>query len=313
MHEDTFLTALTDRFDAHEDRLRGVALRMMGSPVEAEEMLAAARAGLGRDEGATVRAWLTALVGRTCVRGLQERAAGRRRDRAAGAERPSGEVDEDGAGVRADGSVTGAVGDTAGAGGGVTEAGGGVAEAGVEAVWPALLVVLEALGAEERLAYVLHDVFGLPASETARITGGSTVEVTRLARRARERVRGVGAVRGGEDPGRQRAVVERFLAAARARDPRALAAVLDPDVVAYSDRGPVHGAPAVAEGAAAFARFADVSRPALVDGAVGAVAFVEGRPVAALMFTFRQERIATLAVTAGEDRVRALDLAFLDW
>ncbi|MGW8364623.1 sigma factor-like helix-turn-helix DNA-binding protein [Streptomyces wedmorensis] len=309
MHEDTFLTALTDRFDAHEDRLRGVALRMMGSPVEAEEMLAAARAGLGRDEGATVRAWLTALVGRTCVRGLQERAAGRRRDRAAGAagtERPSGEVDEDEAGARAHGSVTGAVSGTAGAGG-------GVAEAGVEAVWPALLVVLEALGAEERLAYVLHDVFGLPASETARITGGSTVEVTRLARRARERVRGVGAVRGGEDPGRQRVVVERFLAAARARDPRALAAVLDPDVVAYSDRGPVHGAPAVAEGAAAFARFADVSRPALVDGAVGAVAFVDGRPVAALMFTFRQERIATLAVTAGEDRVRALDLAFPDW
>ncbi|MFI1977645.1 sigma factor-like helix-turn-helix DNA-binding protein [Streptomyces wedmorensis] len=309
MHEDTFLTALTDRFDAHEGRLRGVALRMMGSPVEAEEMLAAARAGLGRDEGATVRAWLTALVGRTCVRGLQERAAGRRRDRAAGAagtERPSGEVDEDGAGVRADRGVTGADGGTA-------EAGDGVAEAGVEAVWPALLVVLESLGAEERLAYVLHDVFGLPASETARITGGSTVEVTRLARRARERVRGVGAVRGGEDPGRQRVVVERFLAAARARDPRALAAVLDPDVVAYSDRGPVHGAPAVAEGAAAFARFADVSRPALVDGAVGAVAFVDGRPVAALMFTFRQERIATLAVTAGEDRVRALDLAFPDW
>ncbi|MFH9724817.1 RNA polymerase sigma factor [Streptomyces sp. NPDC017254] len=289
MHDDTFLTALTGCFDADEERLRRVALRMTGSRAAAEDVLAAVRAGLGRHDGASVRVWLTALVGQECVRGLQERQAGH----------PAGP----------DRSARRAGADSGAAGGADGRAGGD----GIESVWLALFFVLESLGAEERLAFVLHDVFGLPTNETARIVGGSPGEVARLARRARERMRGAGADRTAGDVGRQRAVVERFLAAARARDARGLAAVLDPDVMAWSERGPVHGAPAVAEGAAAFARFADVSRPALVDGAVGAVAFVDGRPVSAVAFTLRRDRIVTVSLTTGEDRVRALDLAFPDW
>ncbi|MEU7296797.1 sigma factor-like helix-turn-helix DNA-binding protein [Streptomyces exfoliatus] len=274
MHDDTFLTALTGRFDAHEERLREVALRMMGSRAEAEEVLATARAALGRTGGAAVRAWLTVSVGQACVRGLQERGVRERRP------------------APGDGGAVGA-----------------------DSLWLALLVALDALGAEERLAYVLHDAFGLPPSETARITGGSPEEVTRLARRARARIRGGGAARTAGDAERQRAVVDRFLAAARARDARTLAAVLDPDVVAYSERGPLHGAPAVAEQAAGFARFADFARPALVDGAVGAVAYVAGRPIAAVVFTFRRDRVVSLSFTTGEDRVRALGPAFPegDW
>ncbi|MFD3995583.1 sigma factor-like helix-turn-helix DNA-binding protein [Streptomyces sp. NPDC058583] len=278
MHDDTFPAALAGRFDAHEEQLRRVALRMTGSEAEAERALAAVRAGLGRDDGAPVRAWLTALVARECVRGLQGRRAA------------------EGSGRRSAAGV------------GVA----GESRDGCESLWLALFLVLESLGAEERLAYVLHDVFGLPSYETARITGGSPEEVARLARRARERVRGHGTARTEGAIGRQRAVVDLFLAAARARDARTLAAVLDPDVVAHSERGPVHGAPAVAEGAAAFARFADVARPALVDGAVGAVAFVDGRPVSAVAFTLLRDRIVTVYVTTGEDRVRALDLVFSD-
>ncbi|WP_369143231.1 sigma factor-like helix-turn-helix DNA-binding protein [Streptomyces sp. R44] len=278
MHDDTFLTALTGRFDAHEEQLRAVALRITGSPAEAEEALAAARAGLRQDDGATVRAWLTAAVGEACVRGLQERGAEGRR--------------------------TG----TGSSGGGVPAS----VDAGVGSLWLALLVMLERLGSEERLAYVLHDVFGLPADETARIVGGSPEAAARLARRARERIRGGGAARTEGEQGRQRAVVDRFLAAVRARDVPALVAVLDPEVVAYAEGGPVHGAAAVAEKAVAFARSTDVSRPALVDGAVGAVGFASGRPVSAFAATLRQDRIVTLSLTTGEDRVRGLDLAFPD-
>ncbi|MFJ8661599.1 sigma factor-like helix-turn-helix DNA-binding protein [Streptomyces sp. NPDC093795] len=294
MPDDTFLTALTGRFHAHEEELRRVALRMTGSRAEAEAALTAARAGLEREDGsASVTAWLTALVGRECVRGLQER---RSSGRAAGGDGPGG-GDGSGGGDgadRADGPVLGD-----GSGG-----------SRVDSLWLALFVVMESLTADERTVYVLHDVFGLPPHETARITGDSPETVTRLARRARERVRGGAAARTEGDVGRQRAVVERFLTAARARDARTLAAVLDPDVIAWSERGPVHGAPAVAERAAEFARFADVSRPALVDGAVGAVAFVAGRPVSAVAFTLRQDRIVALCVTTGVDRVRTLDLAF---
>ncbi|MEV7280142.1 RNA polymerase subunit sigma-70 [Streptomyces sp. NPDC093111] len=183
---------------------------------------------------------------------------------------------------------------------------------GPDPVWLALLVVLEALEPGERLAYVLHDLFGLPLDDTARITGDTPEEAGRLARAARRRVRGARPSRPDGDPARRRAVVERFLTAARARDARALAAVLDPEVVAFSERGPVHGAPAVAEGAAAFARRGRVTRPALVDGAVGAVAFADGRPVSAVAFTLRGDRIVALDITTGEERVRGLVLTFPD-
>ncbi|KQX47916.1 MULTISPECIES: RNA polymerase subunit sigma-70 [unclassified Streptomyces] len=300
MHDDTFLTALTGRFDAHEEHLRSVALRMTGSTDEAERALAAARAGLGREEGAAgVRAWLTALVGRECVRRIQGRGDGAAGTR--GTEDPTPAVPPR--------STTAAPGPTGHPPLGARAAPDGSGSP-LDSVWLALFVVLESLKAEERLAYVLHDVFGLPPYETARVTGGSPDEAAHLARRVRARIRGGGAGGAEGDPGRQRGVVDRFLAAARARDARVLAAVLDPDVVAYSERSPVHGAPSVSEGAAAFARFADVSRPALVDGSLGAVAFVDGRPVSAVAFTLRGDRIVTLTITTGENRVRALDLAF---
>ncbi|MFF7439202.1 sigma factor-like helix-turn-helix DNA-binding protein [Streptomyces sp. NPDC008122] len=278
MHDDTFLTALAGRFDAHEEQLRAVALRITGSPAEAEEALAAARAGLGRDDGATVRAWLTAAVGQACVRGLQGRGAeGRWRGGPEGAGRSGGSLPD-----------------------------------GVGSLWLVLLVMLERLGDEERLAYVLHDLFGLPAHETARIIDCSPDAAARLARRARERIRGGGTACTEGERGRQRAVVDRFLAAARARDARALVAVLAPDVVAYSEGGPVHGVAAVAETAAAFARCADVSRAALVDGSVGAVGFAAGRPVSAVAATLHRDRIVAVSLILGEDRVRALDVAFPD-
>ncbi|MBP2580960.1 RNA polymerase sigma-70 factor (ECF subfamily) [Streptomyces sp. PvR006] len=334
MHDETFPAALARRFDAHEERLRRVALRMTGSETEAADALAVVRAGLGRDDGAPVRAWLTALVARECLRARRGRRA--TEGRGPGAGRGDGGGGGGGGGGKSAGLVAGGSGGAgkdasggrgpgssggrgASAGGGPGSSGDRGASAGAgesgdrgASVWLALFLVLETLGAEERLAYVLHDVFGLPSYETARITGGSPEEVARLARGARERVRGHGAARTEGAAARQRAVVDLFLAAARARDARTLAAVLDPDVVAHSEHGPVHGAPAVAEGAASFARFADVARPALVDGAVGAVAFLDGRPVSAVAFALRGDRIVTVSVTTGEARVRALDLVFSD-
>ncbi|MFI0826789.1 sigma factor-like helix-turn-helix DNA-binding protein [Streptomyces roseolus] len=187
---------------------------------------------------------------------------------------------------------------------------GAVAEGLDAAVLGGFLAVLDRLGARERVAYLLHDVFGLPPGETARVMGGSPAEAARCARRARERLRGGGP--GGEDggPGARRALVEAFLAAARARDAVALAALLAPDAVAYSERGAVHGAPAVAAAAAALARPGALLRPALVEGAVGAVAHVDGRPVAAVSFAFRRDRIVGVEITTGTDGLRALGPVF---
>ena len=94
----------------------------------------------------------------------------------------------------------------------------------------ALLVVLDTLTPAERLAFVLHDLFGVPFDEIAAILGRSPAATRQLASRARRRVQGA-APAPDPDRRRQRAVVDAFLAAARDGDFDALVAVLDPDVV----------------------------------------------------------------------------------
>jgi DNA-directed RNA polymerase specialized sigma24 family protein len=85
-----------------------------------------------------------------------------------------------------------------------------------DAVGPALLVVLESLAPAERLAFVLHDLFAVPFEEIAPIVGRSPAAARQLASRARRRIRGAAPVPEA-DLGRQRAVVDAFLAASRRR------------------------------------------------------------------------------------------------
>ncbi|MFF9475753.1 nuclear transport factor 2 family protein [Streptomyces roseolus] len=192
------------------------------------------------------------------------------------------------------------------AAGGAGRRGDAVAEGLDAAVLGGFLAVLDRLGARDRVAYLLHDVFGLPPGETARVVGGSPAEAARCARRARERLRGGTPGHGGGAPGARRALVRAFLAASRARDAVALAALLAPDAVAYSERGAVHGAPAVAAAVAALIGPGTLVRPARVEGAVGAVAHVDGRPVAAVSFAFRGDRITGVEITTGTGGLRAL-------
>ena len=103
-----------------------------------------------------------------------------------------------------------------------------------DSVGVALLVVLDTLTPAERLAFVLHDLFGLPFDEIGSIVGRSPAAAKQLASRARRRVRGSPAP---SDAGRarQREVVEAFLRAARTGDLEGLLAVLDPDAVIRID------------------------------------------------------------------------------
>ncbi|MFB7940327.1 RNA polymerase subunit sigma-70, partial [Streptomyces sp. NPDC056049] len=273
MHDDAVVTALGARFDAEEERLRGVALRLLGAGAEREAEAALHRVRAELASGATemARLCLTALVARACLD-----AAGHARV-AAEVRGPQARAPEEGRPEP-------------------------VPEGLDETVLLGFLGVLDRLGARRRLAYLLHDVFGLAPGETARVMGGSAAEAAGEARRARERLRGGGAAKGGDAPrgggggaasgggdaGRRRALVDAFLAAARARDAVALAALLDPEAVAYAEGGPVHGAAAVALAAAAAlaARPGRTVRPALVEGAAGLVAFTAGRPVGAVAFGF---------------------------
>lgn len=188
------------------------------------------------------------------------------------------------------------------------------------AVGPALLVVLEALDPAERVAFVLHDVFAVPFDMIAPIVGRSPAATRQLASRARRRVRGRGPA-PDTDRARQRRVVDAFLAAARGGDFAALLAVLDPAVVLRTDRGvatgaaltETRGARAVAEGASAGARLIGAAHPALVNGAVGAVARDgSGTPRAVLTFTIARGRIVALEVLTDPARLAGLDLGALE-
>jgi len=189
-----------------------------------------------------------------------------------------------------------------------------------DSVGLAMLVVLEQLTPPERLAFVLHDTFGMPFDEIAPIVGRSPEAARQLASRARRRVRGSAPVTE-TSVDRQREVIEAFLAAAREGDFDALVAVLDPDVVLRADSGPgvpegasllVRGAETVASRALTFRRFDLLQRPALINGAAGVVALKDGKPFSVAAVTVSGGRIVELDFITNPALLARLDLAILD-
>ncbi|MDQ1711271.1 MAG: hypothetical protein QOE45_721 [Frankiaceae bacterium] len=274
---------LAEVFEADRARLHGVALRMLGSPAEADDALQEAWLRLHRhrdDDLANPHGWLTTVVARVCLDVLRAR---RREAPLVDVPEPLVEGPENDA-VLAD------------------------------SVGLALTVVLDTLAPAERVAFVLHDLFGVPFEEVAPVVGRTPAAARQLASRARRRVRGGSA---GPDPtAGRRAVVEAFLAASRGGDMAALLALLDPNAVlradpaavAYGAAPEVHGAAAVAE---TFAGRARAARLAAVDGAPGAVWSVGGVPRVVFAFTVAGDRVTAIDLLADPDRLAALDVVTL--
>ncbi|MBA2636729.1 MAG: sigma-70 family RNA polymerase sigma factor [Solirubrobacterales bacterium] len=291
---------LAERFEEHRTRLRAVAYRMLGSPSEADDAVQEAwlrldRSGTGGVEN--LGGWLTTVVGRVCLNMLRSRRSRR--------EEPLGEP----LGARVPDPIVGRA-------DGIDPEHEALL---ADSVGLALLVVLETLSPAERLAFVLHDMFAVPFDEIAPIVGRSPAAARQLASRARRRVRGAAPVPDA-DLGRQREVVDAFLAASRGGDFDALLAVLDPKVVLRADYGAgpagaskvVRGARAVAEQALTFSRFAPFAQPALVNGAAGVVTAPGGEPLAVMGFTVARGKIVEIDILADPERLRRLDLAVLE-
>lgn len=287
---------LAARFEEHRDHLHGAAYRMLGSLTEADDAVQEAWLRLSRsdvDEVRNLGGWLTTVVGRVCLDMLRARA--RRREDPLDVALPDPVVEE------------------------YVEARGPEHEALLaDSVGLALLVVLDTLSPAERLAFVLHDMFGLPFDEIAPIVDRTPATAMQLASRARRRVRGSAPV-SEHDLRRQHEVVDAYLAASRAGDFEALLAVLDPDVVLRADVGalPISGK-RVIRGAAAVARQALFfsspeagaveGRVVLVNGAVGAVASRDGMPIGVVAFTIAGGLVAELNILADPERLRRLEL-----
>lgn len=288
--------SLAAGFEQARPQLRAVAYRMLGSAAEADDAVQEAWLRLSRSGGGGVQnltAWLTTTVARVCLDMLRTRKARR--------EEP---LPEPPPGPQAGGP---------GAAGPEQEA------LLADSVGLALLVVLDRLGPAERVAFVLHDMFGLPFGDIAAIVGRTPNAARLLASRARRRVRGADPA-PGTDLARQRAVAGAFLAAARGGDFGALVALLDPDVVLTADAaaGPggsphqIRGAQLVARSALAFAARARYGQIALVNGTAGFVIAPGGRLSGALALTYAGGKISAIEVIAAPDRLRRLSLAALD-
>jgi len=285
---------LAQRFEEHRTHLRAVAYRMLGSLSEADDAVQQAWLRLSRADTSQVEnlgGWLTTVVARVSLNMLRSRKA--RREEPLEGRLPDLLLD------RADGIDP-------------------EHEALLaDSVGLALLVVLETLSPPERLAFVLHDIFGVPFDEIAPIVDRSPEAARQLASRARRRVRADRTVPDA-DLETQRAVADAFLAAAREGDFDRLVAVLDPDVVLRADLGPVggsrevHGAPAVAGQALSYAQIGLDIRPALINGVAGAVTFLEGQPFSIAALTVRNGKIVELDFLADPERLRLFDLTILD-
>jgi RNA polymerase sigma-70 factor (ECF subfamily) len=187
-----------------------------------------------------------------------------------------------------------------------------------ESVGLALLVVLDALSPAERLAFVLHDVFGAPFEDIARVLDRSEAASQQLASRARRRVRG--APEPDIDLSRQREVVDAFFAASRDGNFEALLDILDPDVELRIDGGVLrgeasrilHGAEAVARYSATYSTLYPFVIPALVNGAAGAVVARRGRPFSVMAFTVSNAKIVQIDALLDPERLSQLDLRVPD-
>jgi len=270
-------TALAVEFDAHRRYLTAVAYRMLGSHADAEDAVQESWFRLERAEEAIddTRAWLTRVVSRICLDQLRSRT--RRQENPLDA-LPDVEALPD-------------------------EHGPAALVEQADRVGYALMLVLEQLTPDERLAYVLHDVFGLRFEDIAEIVARTPQAARKLASRARDRVRGAdpSSPQSSATREQQRAVVDAFLAAARSGDFTRLVSVLHPDVEFRVDRGPdgvqiVRGAELVASQASQFHRLARDYEFEIVElgDSIGVLALERGAPSSLLMFTSAEDVVTRM-------------------
>jgi RNA polymerase sigma factor (sigma-70 family) len=282
------------RFEANRTHLRAVAYRILGSVGEADDAVQETWIRLSRSDADNIEnlgGWLTTVVGRVSLNMLHSRRI-RREEPLDAVHVPDPVVDPL---DRTDPEHEALLADSVGL---------------------ALLVVLESLSPAERLAFVLHDMFGVPFSEIARIVERSPAAARQLASRARRRVRVEETI--PDDLETQRKVIEAFLEAARGGDFDRLIAVLAPDAVLRADMGladgsgEVRGAEAIARQAMTFARRGLAIELARINGAVGVVTRQDGEPFSVTAFTVRSRRIVAMDILGDPERLRRLDLSLIE-
>jgi RNA polymerase sigma factor (sigma-70 family) len=292
------LADLAQRFDADRRHLTSVAFQLLGSVADADDAVQSAWLKASRSDYGTidnVTGWFTTITAHEAVDQLRVR---KRR-----AERPLVDPDEL---DRLAGTVSAPADQDA---------------LLADSVSTALLVVLDRLSPEQRVAFVLHDVFAVPFETIAGLLDRSPAAAKKLASRARRRLHADPAA----EPRRVAEhveIVEAFLTASRGGDIATLLNLLAPDVVRRVDRALVpddvatelRGATEVAEETRRFTHRARAGAVVLIDGVPGIVIAAGGRAQALLQISVGEDnRIHTIDITGDADRVRRAVLTLPRW
>ena len=285
--------ALAAQFEELRPDLRSVAYRLLGSLSDADDAVQETWLRLDRAETSEIDnlgAWLTTVVARISLNMLRSRGTRREQSLDAGVPEPlispAEGMDPEQEALLAD------------------------------SVGLAMLVVLESLSPAERVAFVLHDLFAIPFGEIAAMIERSPEAARQLASRARRRVRGAAPSPDGELTA-QREVVDAFFAAGRDGDFERLVSLLHPDVTLRADfgvarRDTVIGAEDVAGRAKMFADPIREVRAATVNGAAGAVIYIDSAPVTVMGFTVVAGEVVAIDALGDPERVAALDFSALE-
>ncbi|WP_145135546.1 sigma-70 family RNA polymerase sigma factor [Paenibacillus sp. Y412MC10] len=285
---------LAEQFESHRNHLQSVAYRILGSRNEADDAVQESWIRLSRSDMSSVEnigGWMTTIVSRVCLDMLRARKSRHEDLTIDRAPEPVTHF-RDGSDPEYEALMADAVGH-------------------------AMLVVLGKLSPAERIAFVLHDIFGMSFADIASILGRNEAASRKLASRARQRVKGNESASRAEELRRKRELVDAFLAASRAGDFEKLLYILDPNVVTRNDPAfpPAANAPVVVHGSQAaakqFAGRAQGAQPALVNGSVGAVIGPLDRILFVLVFTVKNDKITEIEMIADRARLRQLDLALL--
>ena len=269
-------------FDAERPRLTGLAVRILGSSADADDVLQEAWLRLSRtDDIDNLPAWLTTVVTRLCLDHLRKH-----RSRSEVEAKTPGDLKP--VDLEADALFA-------------------------ERVSDAMQIVLDTLAPAERAAFVLHDVFGYPFEEISAIMGRSSTAVRQLASRARRKVQGAPEpVTSQRARAESRRVVSAFLTAARGGDLATLLTLLAPDAVMRADlvAQQMGTSPLYDSASAVAARFNGTRGAARVtiDGELGAAWVHAGSVKVAFVFHVEAGRVHEVELIADPDVLSTLDV-----
>lgn len=289
MRQDSWLAA---RFEESRPHLSAVAYRLLGSREEADDAVQESWIKLSRSDPAKVEnltGWLTTIVARVCLDMLRSRKA--RPEEPAGAQIPEPRPDPSQAALPDQQALI------------------------ADSIGTAMLVILDTLSPPERVAFVLHDIFGVSFEEIAPVIGKTPAASRQLGSRARRRVQGTGHAPPSSNS-RQRAIVDAFFAASREGRFGALLALLDPDVVLRGDAAAIAaGKPATISGAQEVAQMfcgrARGAQQALIDGQAGLVWAPGGKPRVVFALHVDGDVITRIDLIADPGHLASLELLIL--